>query len=428
MFCTNCGSKTDANDKFCTSCGTARAQVITPSNEPYHLPSVTSTKAANKRVLVIACCVLVIMGIALIGFVFFKNLRDTTGLVGRWEMHVQTNEGEGGISTREMLVMQFNRNGTGARRVLDNWGRFEVDNFYWDVSGDGSLVMLSWGNSTDARPELLDFTVVGDVLVIDGLTFNRGVSEYTMIFRPPPHIPSSGSAVVTPVVTPQPPAGAATPDPAPPAAINPVVPEPVATPEPFSVGDNIQFGLYNWRVLDVWSDRVLIITEYIVSRQRFHYESAYVTWETSAIRQYLNNEFFYSRFSQQEQSRIAVVKLLNHDNPWYGTYGGNDTYDRIFLLSMSEAVFYFSDSWHYDRTVDAWAIREEYEDIRRARRSNSGEWSYWRLRTPGVSPRHSSGIGSNGFVDIWGIDVGLGGLESHESIRPALWLYLDTSS
>ena len=74
--------------------------------------------------------------------------------------------------------------------------------------------------------------------------------------------------------------------------------------------------------------------------------------------------------------------------------------------------------------MDAWSIRAEYEDNRKARGLN-GDYGYWRLRTLGVSPRHSSGIGSNGFVDIWGIDVGL---ESNESIRPALWLYLDTSS
>ena len=141
MFCQNCGSKTDANDKFCTSCGAAKAQVTAPSGVSYHLQSVTASKSANKRVRVIACKVLFVIAIALIGFVFFDNRRDTTGLVGRWEMHVQTSEGEAGIPTREMLVMQFNRNGTGARRVHDNWGRFEVSNFNWDVSGDGSLVI-----------------------------------------------------------------------------------------------------------------------------------------------------------------------------------------------------------------------------------------------------------------------------------------------
>lgn len=45
------------------------------------------------------------------------------------------------------------------------------------------------------------------------------------------------------------------------------------------------------------------------------------------------------------QSRIIPVINENPDNQCYGTKGGEDTQDRIFLLSLEEATCkYFGDS------------------------------------------------------------------------------------
>ena len=110
-----------------------------------------------------------------------------------------------------------------------------------------------------------------------------------------------------------------------------------------SVGAIVQFGDYEWRVLDMQDDRVLIITEYVISQQPFHHTEEPITWETSDIRRYLNSDFF-DRFSQQDQSRIATTAVINNNNPLFGTHGGNDTYDRIFLLCIEEVVRYFGDS------------------------------------------------------------------------------------
>ena len=105
------------------------------------------------------------------------------------------------------------------------------------------------------------------------------------------------------------------------------------------VGDIIPFGGHEWRVLEVRGDRALLISEYIIELRAYHYREEAVTWETSAIRHYLNNEFLNS-FRRADRARIPETRLANNDNPWFGTYGGDDTYDKIFLLSLEEVVQY----------------------------------------------------------------------------------------
>ena len=47
----------------------------------------------------------------------------------------------------------------------------------------------------------------------------------------------------------------------------------------------------------------------------------------------------------EEKELIVPVINKNPDNNWYKTIGGDDTEDRIFLLSLEEAVCrYFGDS------------------------------------------------------------------------------------
>lgn len=88
----------------------------------------------------------------------------------------------------------------------------------------------------------------------------------------------------------------------------------------------------------------LIITEYIIEHRSYHEEYKDITWAECSLTRYLNSEF-YNKFNEEEKSRISPVMNKNLDNQWYGTYGGEDTNDSIFLLSMEEIVCkYFGDS------------------------------------------------------------------------------------
>ena len=187
------------------------------------------------------------------------------------------------------------------------------------------------------------------------------------------------------------------------------------------IGSIISFGGYDWRVLDVQDGRALLLSEYIIEHRAYHNRSEAVTWETSTLRHYLNNQFFNS-FNESDRARIAETRVLNNNNPWRGTHGGNDTNDRIFLLSIEEVVRYFGDSGELrnrEGEWSEWAIYDRYNFARIARTRN-GEASWWWLRSPGLDSYCAAGVNSGGILDFRGLHVvyGSGG------VRPALWLNL----
>lgn len=110
------------------------------------------------------------------------------------------------------------------------------------------------------------------------------------------------------------------------------------------VEDKISFGSYDWRVLDIQNNTALIITEYIIEQRAYHNAYKDITWSDCSLRKYLNGEF-YDKFTLTDKSRIIAVLNKNPDNQWYGSEGGADTEDSIFLLNIEEVVCkYFGDS------------------------------------------------------------------------------------
>ena len=182
--------------------------------------------------------------------------------------------------------------------------------------------------------------------------------------------------------------------------------------------------------------QALVITEDIIDRGRYHYSSqTSVTWETSEIRQYLNSTFL-NTFNEADRRRITNTIVINNNNPWFDTYGGNNTVDRIFLLSIEEVVRYFGDSGQFaNRPDSAWAISDEYSLARIALDPAGGSmliwddvdedkapWVWW-LRSPG---RSSISSYAAAFVDEGG-DINVVGhfaTNTWVGIRPALWLDL----
>lgn len=110
------------------------------------------------------------------------------------------------------------------------------------------------------------------------------------------------------------------------------------------IGDKIAFGNRKWRVLDRQNDTALIIADEIIEMRPYHADYVDITWAKCSLRAYLNSEFYYT-FTATEKSKIITVLNQNHDNPWYGAKGGDDTEDKVFILSLEDAVCrYFGDS------------------------------------------------------------------------------------
>ena len=159
-------------------------------------------------------------------------------------------------------------------------------------------------------------------------------------------------------------------------------------------GEIITFGEYwqyldkylgksalQWRVLERRPDgTVLMISREAIDVRAFDDDWISLTWERSKLREWLNGEFMNEAFSPEEREKFVTVRNVNKDNPKYGTPGGSDTYDKVFLLSIDEAVKYFMPEDPFNNELLLYPTkyaRAQGLSISR------GLTCFWWLRTPG---------------------------------------------
>lgn len=112
------------------------------------------------------------------------------------------------------------------------------------------------------------------------------------------------------------------------------------------IGDIVQFGCYEqddnadngkeaieWYVLDASEDEMTLLAVNILDAFVFSSEQKAVTWKDSEMRQWLNEEFYESAFNDTEQTNILMTTLENEN--------GEDTEDKVYLLSYREFLSYF---------------------------------------------------------------------------------------
>lgn len=198
------------------------------------------------------------------------------------------------------------------------------------------------------------------------------------------------------------------------------------------VGDKISFASYDWLVLDIKDNTALIITEYIIEQRAYHDAYKDITWADCSLRKYLNGEF-YDKFTATDKSKINPVLNNNPDNQWYGSKGGSDTQDRIFLLSVEEVCKYFGNSlsklYNPRKNQRYWFERKDENNSKRIARLQGTEWgSWWWLRSPGrVNVKAVYIHGTDGNIGIQGNNILKGNISDGRctgGVRPALWLKL----
>ncbi len=195
------------------------------------------------------------------------------------------------------------------------------------------------------------------------------------------------------------------------------------------VGDSVYFGSYwqtgkkedmeaiEWRVLAKEDNKILVISQYILEEEPYdEQKSENVTWETCTLRGWLNSTFFHIAFCADERSMILSSKVTADKNPDYDDIDpGNDTTDKVFLLSISETEKYFY--WAYKRKCDmtdhVCAQQFYYYKI------NGHPYGTWVLRTPGVYSCAS--VSTDGLIN----SSGRYDLYASSGIRPAMWISLD---
>lgn len=200
------------------------------------------------------------------------------------------------------------------------------------------------------------------------------------------------------------------------------------------VGALVPLGGHDWRVLEVRDGAALVITETIIEQRPYHDAYKEITWADCALRAYLNGAFC-DRFDAAEAARIVPVMNRNADNQWYGSPGGADTLDRVFLLSIEEAVCRcFGDSsaklYNPGRKQRYWFERKDANNARRTARLDANRDSvwWWWLRSPGRLSVKAVYVHGDGNIGIQGNNILIGNLADGRctgGVRPALWLRLD---
>ncbi|MBE5872558.1 MAG: hypothetical protein E7294_15145 [Lachnospiraceae bacterium] len=108
-------------------------------------------------------------------------------------------------------------------------------------------------------------------------------------------------------------------------------------------GDRVYFGSYQdepvlWRVLSTNDGKLMLLSEYGLVERHFDKASKEVTWAKSAVRKWLNEKLLPELFTESQQAAVMETELKNPPNPRYGTDSGEDTADRMFLLSWDDCI------------------------------------------------------------------------------------------
>lgn len=223
--------------------------------------------------------------------------------------------------------------------------------------------------------------------------------------------------------------------------------------------DNVYFGTYQqssngsggynndpikWRVLSNANGQLFLLADQNLDVFQYHTEQENVTWETSTMRSWLNgydasanaggengidytsDNFLGSAFSTKEQAAIVETPVVNADNKDedYGTEGegGNNTTDRIFLLSIAEASnsSYFPGSYNSRFSTNTAYVADGGKSGRGMNAANEAD--RWWLRSPGFDNKMAAFIEDDGGEVFEGDPVN----NKSSAVRPAFNLNLSS--
>lgn len=135
-----------------------------------------------------------------------------------------------------------------------------------------------------------------------------------------------------------------------------------------------------------------------------------------------------------EVRKGSLTKNQNPDNTWYGTSGGIDTEDFIFLLSMEEIVCkYFGDSsdklFHPGKKQRYWFERKDFNNSKRIAKLlwNQEQVWWWWTRTTGRVGVKAVYIHGDGNIGIQGNNILKGNIADGRctgGVRPAMWIQI----
>ena len=177
-------------------------------------------------------------------------------------------------------------------------------------------------------------------------------------------------------------------------------------------GDTLTFGHYDqdgdagngaedieWIVLANNGIHCIMISKYGLDAKPYNTEQVDVTWETCTLRKWLNDDFLNAAFTVEEQAMLETVTVTADKNPVFDTNPGNDTQDKVFLLSIDELEKYFTSDNALvcmptnTAVANGICIWEDDYDT---------DTCWWWLRSPGNAPYYAADVYFLGYLDYYG--------------------------
>lgn len=185
-------------------------------------------------------------------------------------------------------------------------------------------------------------------------------------------------------------------------------------------GDTVTFGSYEqdsnrnngaedveWIVLesDPQNGRLLLISKYVLDKQRYNGKYTHVNWVKCDIRSWLNESFYSKCFSRREKQAILTRTM-------YSPYGEKvvETADPVFCLSAEETRDYFSSRG--DRKAKATDFARDNKV------AMSGSYCYWWLRGSSERTNDADRVEPDGSIQTYGGNTNADGV----GVRPAIWV------
>ena len=210
------------------------------------------------------------------------------------------------------------------------------------------------------------------------------------------------------------------------------------------VGGYVTFGSYEqdnntangqepieWLVLDydAANNRALLLSRYGLDEQPYNKELTSITWEECTLRTWLNGTFLDKAFTAQEQTVILLTNVDNSSSQGYSKWilsRGNNTQDKIFLLSYAEANKYLGVTYDNISNMKARVSPTCYASEQGVRTYSSNKTAdgiaagWWCLRSPGINQTCTAIVIYDGSLYYYDV--------SHDSgcVRPALWINLES--
>lgn len=201
-----------------------------------------------------------------------------------------------------------------------------------------------------------------------------------------------------------------------------------------NIGDIVLFGKYpqnkqnqkkdiEWIVLKRDENRLLLLSKYALEYKEYHYTwEGFTDWEKCDLRKWLNNNFIDYAFNEYEKDMILITKVENkgcehvsvHSYGYVSLWQGNDTVDRVFLLSVRE-IQYFK---HFYSDIKKCSPTEHA--IKRGGYSVDDNCVPWWTRTRLQSSELTQCISVEADDDELYSDC----LDILRFVRPALWVKL----